>query len=433
MKSSMKLFQPQTVAALLLATLLPLLSQADTALNRIVAVVNDGVILQNQLDQRSTQIRQQLQEKNTALPPDEILNKQVLERLIVEQIQLQLAQRSSVRIDDALVNANLRQIAASNDMSLTEFRKVLEQDGYQFADFREDIRNQLTIQRLRAQHVESRIQVSDQEIDNLLTGEDAQADNREYLLSHILVAVPEAAAPEQIQAAVRRADAIVQRLGEGADFRQIAVAESDGQKALEGGNLGWRRAGQLPTLFASVVQGLAAGETSSPIRSSSGFHIVRVEQVRGDERHVVTQTQARHILIRPDALVSSEEAHIRLDQLRQRIQGGDDFTTLARAHSQDTVSAARGGDLGWSNPGDMVPRFEEEMARLAPSEISEPFQSRFGWHIVQVLARRDHDSTEEFKRNQARELIRKRKVLEETAIWLRRLRDESYVEYRLGG
>lgn len=407
--------------------------QAEEPVNRIVAVVNDGVVLQSQLDRRTAQIRDQLRQNDTRLPPDDVLRKQVLERLIVEEIQLQLAESSSIRIEDELVNANLRKMAEANGMNLTRFREVLEQDGYSFPEFREEIRQQLMIARLRAQQVESRIQVSDQEIDNLLTGAGQDTDSREYRISQILVAIPEAASPEQIQAARARVEDLRARLDDGADFHQLAVAESDGQNALEGGSLGWRKAGQLPTLFAGVVRDLAPGEVSEPVRSASGFHLVRLDETRGNERHVITQTHARHILIRPDDLVSPAEARTRLEQLRSRILGGDDFEALARAHSQDTVSAARGGDLGWSNPGDMVPRFEEEMQRLAPGEVSEPFETRFGWHIVQVLGRREHDSTEEYRRAQAREQIRNRKILEETAIWLRRLRDESYVEIRLEG
>ena len=412
--------------------LVSLPGHTEQALNRIVAIVNDGVILQSQLDRRTDQIRQQLRERDTRLPPEEVLRKQVLERLIVEEIQLQLAESMSIRIEDELVNANLRQVAEANGMDLDRFRQVLEAEGYSFAEFREEVRKQLTIARLHAQQVENRIQVSEQEIENLLTSQEQSADDREYLLSHILVALPEAASPQQIQEAQARTESILARLRAGEDFRQLAVAESDGQQALEGGSLGWRKAGQLPSLFADLARTLERGEISEPLRSASGFHIVRMDDIRGDqERHVVTQTHARHILLRPDELQSAAAVQNRLTQLRRRIQGGDDFETLARAHSQDAVSAARGGDLGWSNPGDLVPEFEREMERLGPGEVSEPFESRFGWHIVQVLERREKDSTEEFRRAQAREQVRQRKIQEESALWLRRLRDESYVEYRL--
>lgn len=428
----MKIPAIPSLLLILAGLLVSLPGHTEQALNRIVAIVNDGVILQSQLDRRTDQIRQQLRERDTRLPPEEVLRKQVLERLILEEIQLQLAESMSIRIEDELVNANLRQVAEANGMDLDRFRQVLEAEGYSFAEFREEVRKQLTITRLHAQQVENRIQVSEQEIENLLTSQEQSADDGEYLLSHILVALPEAASPQQIQEARARTESILARLRAGEDFRQLAVAESDGQQALEGGSLGWRKAGQLPSLFADLARTLARGEISEPIRSPSGFHIVRMDDIRGDqERHVVTQTQARHILLRPDELQSAAAVQNRLVQLRRRIQGGDDFETLARAHSQDAVSAARGGDLGWSNPGDLVPEFEREMERLGPGEVSEPFESRFGWHIVQVLARREKDSTEQFRRAQAREQVRQRKIQEESALWLRRLRDESYVEYRL--
>ena len=428
----MKITAISTLLALLAGLLFSLPIQATQALNRIVAVVNDGVVLQSQLDRRTDQIRQQLRERDTRLPPEEVLRKQVLERLIMEEIQLQLAEGMSIRIEDEMVNANLRQMAEANDMDLARFRQVLEAEGFSFAEFREEVRNQLTIGRLHAQQVENRIQVTEQEIENLLTSMEHGADGRQFLMSHILVALPDGASPQQIQEAQARADDILARLRAGADFRQLAVAESDGQLALEGGSLGWREASQLPSLFADVARTLARGEITDPIRTPSGFHIVRMDDLRGgDERHVITQTHARHILIRPDELQSATEVRNRLELLRRRIEGGDDFDTLARAHSQDAVSAARGGDLGWSNPGDLVPEFEQEMSRLGPGEVSAPFESRFGWHVVQVMERRERDSTEEFRRAQARENVRQRKIQEESASWLRRLRDESYVEYRL--
>lgn len=428
----MKMTAFPSLLALLAGLLLSLPSHAEQALNRIVAVVNDGVVLQSQLDRRTDQIRQQLLERDTRLPPMDVLRKQVLERLIMEEIQLQLAASMNIRIEDELLNANLRQMAEANNLDLAGFRQALEAEGYSFAEFRDEVRKQLIIARLHAQQVENRIQVSEQEIENLLTSQEHGADDREFLLSHILVALPEAASPQQIQDAQARTESLLERLRAGEEFSQMAVAESDGQQALEGGSLGWRKASQLPSLFADVARNLERGEISEPIRSASGFHIVRMDDVRGgDERHVITQTHARHILLRPDELQSAAQVENRLLQLRRRIEGGDDFETLARAHSQDAVSAARGGDLGWSNPGDLVPEFEKEMAQLQPGEVSPPFESRFGWHIVQVLERRERDSTEEFRRAEAREQVRQRKIQEESATWMRRMRDESYVEYRL--
>lgn len=405
---------------------------APTELNRIVAVVNDDVILASELEDKLRLVKQQLAARQAEMPDDDTLRRQVLDRLILERLQLQLADQNNIRVDDETLNASLRNIARENGMTLTEFRKVLERDGQDWARFREDLRNQIRINRLRQQLVGNRINVTEQEIDNLLANQTAWGDQtREYHLAHILIATPEGASPEQIAATRREAEKVLAELRAGADFARMAIAHSDDRNALEGGDLGWRKAAQLPSLFADVVRELQPGEVSDLIRSPSGFHIIKLIDVRGDERKVVTQTHVRHILLRPDALQSREEVLTRLQQLRERIIGGEDFGTLARANSQDKLSASRGGDLDWVNPGDLVPRFEEAMNRLQPGEISEPVETRFGWHLIQVLERRTHDSTEDFRRAQARDFIHRRKMDEELELWLRRLRDEAYVEIRL--
>ncbi len=411
--------------------LLPGPAPAREALNRIVAVVNDDVITASQLDERVNLIRQQLEERDTRLPPASVLRRQVLERLVVESLQLQVAERSGIRVDDEALNAALRTMAQQNGMNLEEFRDLLVRDGYDYESFREQLRNEITMKRIRRQMVENRVQVTQQEIDNQLANTSGEGRNREYHLAHILVSVPEAATPEQVQAARKKAEDILARLRAGADFAQTAIAESDGQQALAGGDLGWRSNDKLPTLFSDVVGELQKGQISDLIRSPSGFHIIKILDIRGDERHVVEQTHARHILLRPDALTSEADVRLRMQQLRARIIGGEDFGKLARAHSQDKASAVRGGDLGWINPGDMVPEFEQAMNRLEPGEVSEPVKSRFGWHLIQVLDHRHRDITDEYRRARARESIRQRKTDEELEIWLRRLRDESYVEYHL--
>ena len=416
---------------LLFFLLLPGPAPARQMLNRIVAVVNDDVITASQLDERVNLIRQQLEERNTRLPPESVLRRQVLERLVVESLQLQVAERSGIRVDDETLNAALRTMAKQNGMNLEEFRDLLVRDGYDYETFREQLRNEITMKRIRRQMVENRVQVTQQEIDNQLANTAAEGRNREYHLAHILVSVPEAATPEQVQAARKKAEDILARLRAGADFAQTAIAESDGQQALAGGDLGWRSNDKLPTLFSDVVGELQKGQISDLIRSPSGFHIIKILDIRGDERHVVEQTHARHILLRPDALTSEADVKLRMQQLRARINGGEDFGKLARAHSQDKASAVRGGDLGWINPGDMVPEFEQAMNRLEPGEVSEPIKSRFGWHLIQVLDHRHRDITDEYRRARARESIRQRKTDEELEIWLRRLRDESYVEYHL--
>ncbi len=421
------------LAALSVATWsLPATAARVQELNRIVAIVDDDVITYQELKDRLETIVAQLRQSKTPLPADNILQRQVLERLIVERLQLKMASRAGIRVDDENLNEVIGKIARDNGLTLAQFRQVLERDGFKFADFREEIRNELTISRLRSRQVESRIVITPQEVENYLAHRQAEgAEGTEYRLEHILIAVPEAARPAEIQAAKARAEELLGRLRSGADFREMAVSYSDGQQALEGGDLGWRKAGQLPTLFSEVALKMAVGAISDPIRSPSGFHILRLAEKRGETKHVVRQTHARHILIRTDAITSDEQARARLLRLRDRILDGEDFDRLARANSDDTGSASQGGDLGWANPGMFVPAFEEAMGKLAPGQVSEPFRSQFGWHIVQVLERRDHDDTEEHIRNQAREALRQRKMEEELENWLRRMRDESYVTIRL--
>ena len=401
-------------------------------LNQIVAVVNDDVILRSELDSAVKEVSAQLKAKDTPLPSKPVLEKQVLEKLILERLQLQLAESNGIKIDDITLNNKMQEIAKENGVSLTDFRAVLEREGFNYADFRENIRHQLAIAQLRQQMVGNRISISDQEVDNLLASLKAsQLGNIQYHLAHILIATPEAASEEQIQKALQRADKIVAKLRAGADFTQTAIAESDAPTALEGGDLGWRSAGQLPSLFVDPVKEMHPGDIHDPIRSPSGFHIIKLIAQRGDERHIVKQTHVRHILLKTDAVHTNEAVKARMDQLEIRLRGGEDFATLAKSNSQDTLSAAKGGDLGWVNPGDLVPKFEEVMNSTPTGQISQPFKTEFGWHILQVLGRREHDSTEEFNRSRARQLLRRRKGDEELFLWLRRLRDEAYVEYRL--
>jgi peptidyl-prolyl cis-trans isomerase SurA len=402
-------------------------------LNRIVAVVNDGIVMSSELDTAVSNVTAQLQEKGTPVPPRDVLDKQVLERLILEKLQLQLAAANGMTVNDSTLNDELQNLARKNKMSLSDFRAVLEKGGVNYSDFREDLRKQLLIQELRRQMVASHIKVSDQEVDNTMAMMKASGKGDvEYHLAHILVAIPEAASPARIQAAEKRANGILDRLHAGADFAGIATAESDSQTALEGGDLGWRSLSQMPEIFLDPLKTLQVGQVSGLIRSSSGFNIIKLLEKRGDERHIMHQTHVRHILLKADALHTDEENHARILQLEQRLRAGEDFATLARTHSQDTMSAARGGDLGWVGPGDTAPAFEAAMDKLKPGEISPPVKTRFGWHIIQVLKYRDQDNTTEYERNRVRNLIRGRKYDEELMLWLRRLRDEAYVEDRLG-
>lgn len=401
-------------------------------LNRIVAIANNDVILSSELQEAMNEIVKQLNAKGTPVPERAVLVKQVLERLVVDSLQLQIANDNGIDVSDSMLNSEIQDLAKENGVSLTEFRDVLERDGYPYSKFRENLRKQLIINQVRRQMVASRIKVTDQEVDNLLATLKASGQSDiEYHLSHILVAIPEAASPEEIQAAERRADNILVRLRNGANFSEIAISESDGQTALEGGDIGWRSLGQIPSLFLDSVKTMQVNDISDLIRSSGGFHIIKLLDKRGDERHLVEQTLARHILIKPDAVNTDEEVLIRMQQLEIRLRGGEDFATLARANSQDTLSAAKGGSLGWLNKGDTVPEFEDALESLEPGEISKPVKTQFGWHLIQVQERRTHDSTVDYERSKVKNLIRSRKYDEELFLWLRRLRDESYVEYRI--
>lgn len=420
---------------ILLAGLLASLSiqAAVLSVDRIIAVINDDVIMESELDTRLRTVKAQLEQRNTQLPPEATLRKQVLERLVISRLQLQAAERTGVRISDKRLNASIARIAGQNKMSIAQFRSTLERDGFDFNVFREDIRREMIISRLLQRAVKQRINISDQEVANFLATNKTQSSTaNEYRLSHILIQLPEAASAEQIETAQRKADAAVAKLRAGADFSQVAAASSAGQKAFEGGDLGWRKTAQLPSIFADSISSMSKGDISDPIRSPSGFHIIQLADVRGQtQRHVTKQSLARHILIRTNELTSNTDARNRLAQLLIRLEGGDDFATLARAHSDDRGSAANGGELGWTSPGALVPQFEEEMNKLEPGQISQPFRSSFGWHIVQLIDRRTHDDTEKFIENKAREFLTERKTEEETQAWIRRLRDEAYVEYRL--
>ena len=407
-------------------------SAQNYTLNRIAAVVNVDVILVSELNTAVNKVVTQLNQKGTQLPDRDALVKQVLERLIVDKLQMQIAERNGLTIDDNTLNEEIEALAKSNGVDLSKFREVLEEEGYSYAAFRENIRKKLILEEVRRQMVANRIKVNDQEINNLLASMEASGEGDvKYHFAHIMVLIPEAAGPDEIETARLRANNILMRVREGSDFEQMAIAESDGQNALEGGDLGWRSIGQIPSLFTETARHIQVGQVSDLIQSSGGFHIIKLLEKSGEEVHMLNQTRVRHILIKTDTVNSEEDVKIRMQQLEIRLQGGEDFAELARSNSQDTLSAARGGELGWVSQGDTVPRFEAAMDKLAIGEISKPVQSRFGWHIIQVEGRRQHDSTDQYERARAKQLIQARKYEEELVLWLRRLRDESYVEYRL--
>ena len=401
-------------------------------LDRIIAVVNDDVIMQSELLVRMDLIRTGLEESGTPVPPGDVLARQVLERLIVDRIQLQLAEEYGLQIGDDELNRAMDDLAVRNNLSTAEFRDIMERDGYDFAKLREEIRNELLVARVQQRFVSNRVAVSPRDVDDYLaTVEKQGGGNREYRLGHILIAVPEGASPEEIGESRERVLALLLELRAGLDFSEAALVHSDGQQALKGGDLGWRRASELPTLFADVVPTLSRGEMSEPIRSPSGFHIVKVVDIRSGQTHVLTQTRARHILLQPNEVLNEADARARLLQLRERIANGADFAELARAHSDDAGNAAMGGDLGWVGPGDLPPVLHEVLGTLEESELSAPFETERGWHILQVVERRAYDGTEEVRRANALRAIRGRKIEEELHTWIRQIREEAYVEYRI--
>lgn len=406
-------------------------------LDRVVAVVNDEVITLNELRARLAIAEQQLKRQNIAPPPRPVLARQVLERMIVDRAQLQLARETGVRVDDATVNATIARIAESNGLTLPQFRERLEREGIAFARFRDDVRDDIIMNRLRDREVDSRIQISEGEIDNFLAEKAGVAvDTTEYNVAHILLRVPENASAEQIEGVRRRAEELLAQAQGGADFARLAASFSNAPEALAGGELGWRPAERLPTLFLDAVKDLKAGELGPIVRSAGGFHVLKLvgrrSAVEGKLATApVQQTRVRHILLRVSEATPETDVLRRLADLRERVtKGGQDFGQLARLHSVDP-SATRGGDLGWIYPGDTVPEFERAMNGLAIGEVSEPVRTPFGWHLIQVLERRTEGSPLERSRLAARQALRDRKADEAYLDWLQQLRDRTYVELKL--
>jgi peptidyl-prolyl cis-trans isomerase SurA len=408
-------------------------AQRIVLVDRIVAVVGREVVTASELAGRRETTERQLQRQGTPLPERSVLERQILERLILDKAQLQLAAENGIRVEEGQLDRALERIAENNNMSLSAFRQFLEKDGIPFEKFRDEVRQQIQMQRLREREVDERIDVSDSEIDQFLEDSKASSGARsEYNLAHVLVRVPEQASPEQIEQARQKAEKARGESVSGADFAKVAASYSDAPDALQGGSMGWRAEDRLPEIFAGAVKLLHPGQTSPVLRSPGGFHVVKLLERRGTgEGAPVEQTRARHILVRTSEVVSEADARRRLADLRERIvTGGADFAELARLHSADG-SASRGGDLDWLLPGDTVPDFERAMSTLKPGEVSPPFKSPFGWHLVQVLERRAAALTQDRRRLQARLALKERKADEAFQEWLRQLRDRTYVEMRL--
>lgn len=418
--------------ALLLVISTPVYSaEGDTPLDGIAAIVNDDIITHTELDAEVIRISQELRRRNTQAPPEEVLKKQVLERLINRKIQLQTARRANIVVDDETLNRALTNIAAESNLSLSQFRRVLIRDGVSFEGFRENMRDEITLNRFYQRQIDSRVSISDADITAFLETQQTQGNvSIEYEIGHILIAVPESASAEEVSAARNQAESVVTRINEGADFAEIAVAESNGSRALDGGNLGWRPANELPTIFASVIPNMKKGEISKVIKSTSGFHVVKLLDTRDSDTQIVEQTNARHILVATQDR-DREEALAMAKEMREHIMEGDDFAEMAKEHSDDLGSGKEGGNLGWINPGDTVAPFEKAMNSLSVGQLSEPVESRFGWHIIEVKERRDFDATETVKKNRARQALREQRVADERRTELRRLRDDAYVEVRI--
>lgn len=400
--------------------------------DRVVAVVNDEALTQYELDDARRVVQTQLKQQKVEPPAPDVLDKQVLERLITQRALLQQAKEDGVKIDDTQVERAIQRIAQENKLSPEEFRRVLAQENIPYAKYRDDIRNEMIVQRLREREVDSKIQVTDAEVDQYLATLKAQnAGETEYRLAHILVLVPEQASSDQIENRRRRAEEALRSIKSGADFAQVAAAFSDATDALQGGSLGWRSGARLPTVFADTVRELKAGAVSGVLRSAAGFHIVKLLEKRSHgDATVVDQTHARHILIRVNELTSEAEAKAKIERLKDRLDAGAKFADLAKLNSED-ASAAKGGDLGWLSPGDTVAEFDDAMAKLAPNQVSPPVRTSFGWHLIEVLERRKQDVTADRARSEAQTAIRQRKADEAFQDWVRQVRDKAFVEIRL--
>jgi peptidyl-prolyl cis-trans isomerase SurA len=409
------------------------LSETGDFLDGVAAVVNEGVVLKSELNRQQDLIIMRATEQDMQLPPAHILRDQVLERLIIEQIQLQRAEMIGIQISDQMLNTAIAQIAQQAGFQFEDMPAILAEDGIEYAEYRRDMRKQMLMEQLRQIDVVNRISVTPREIDQCVADlEDNAVVNSQYNLSHIFISVPGSATNEQYAEAEAEADQVYSDLLDGADFGELAIRHSDGDTALEGGSLGWRPGDQLPTLFFDVVGEMAVGESSEPIRAVSGYHIVKVNEIQGvNQQSEVEQTRIRHILVTPNEIIDEETAQQRLDDALERIGGGEEFGEVAKLLSDDPGSANNGGEMGWTNPGEFVPEFEEIANNADIGVVSEPFRSRFGWHILEVLERRVYDNTEELKQSNCVQRVRNGKLNNETELWTRRIRDEAFVQTKI--
>jgi peptidyl-prolyl cis-trans isomerase SurA len=401
-------------------------------LDRVAAIVNDGVVLNSELDAQIEAVAGRLRAQKLELPPQNILRQQVLERLVLQEIQLQHANHAGVKVSDETLNTALLDIAKRNNMTLSQLPQALASQGVDYPSYRDEMRKEITLTLLRQRDVLQHIAVTPREIDQYLDKQTRTPSERnEYNVSHILIAVSQEAGTTQLDQAAKRAAEVYERAKNGEDFAKLAVAYSNSQTALEGGALGWRKGSELPTFLSDVIARLKPGEVSEPLRTPTGYHIIRLNEERGGTAQtVIDQVHVRHILKKTNELADDATVRLKLAALRERALKGEDFAGLATTASEDTGSAAEGGDLGWTGPGSFVPEFEQAIAAMKDGEISEPVHTQYGWHVIQMLGHRRFDNTDEMKRRQAAEAIRAGKADEETELWLRRLRDDAYVEYK---
>lgn len=418
---------------LLGAVFLGTAAQAEVqSLNRVIAIVDNDVIMQSQLDARTREVQQTIAKRGAQVPPADVLSQQVLERLIVENLQLQIGERSGIRITDEELNQAMTSIAQRNRLTLEQFGAALARDGLSLKDAREQIRREMVISRVRQRRVAERIQVTDQEVQNFLASDMGKMQlSEEFRLANILIPLPEGASPEAIQAAARKVSGLYDQLRSGGDFAQLAIANSASENALEGGEIGWRKAAQLPPPLDGVIGALAPGEVTEPIRTPNGFMIIKLLEKRGGDSIVRDEVHVRHILIKPSEIRSESETQRLAERLYERIVAGEDFAELAKSYSEDPGSALNGGDLNWIDPNTLVPEFREVMAKTPSGELSKPFKSPYGWHVLEVIGRRATDSSEQVREQQALNVLRNRKYDEELQAWLRQIRDEAYVEIKL--
>jgi len=409
------------------------LSSTGVLLDRVAAVVNDGIVLRSDVETQMQTISERIQQQGQQVPPRNVLRQQVLERLVVQEVQMQRADRLGIKVSDEMVNQALAEVAQRNKIKFSDLPQVLEQQGVDYRAYRDEIRREMTLQILRQRDVLSRVYVSPREVDQCMAKHKAspESDN-EFNLAHILVAIPSTATEQQVAERTARAQGVYERARKGEDFAQLAIAYSDSGTALEGGALGWRKAAQLPSFVSDRIPAMHAGDVTEPIRTPSGLHIFKVLEIRGAQQAaLVSQVHARHILMKTTEIADDETVRQKLANIRSRVEKGESFEAIASVTSEDPGSAANGGDLGWVGPGTFVPEFEKQVDALNDNEMSQPFKTQYGWHLVQLLGRRTYDASEDLTRNKCVVQLREARADEETEIWLRRLRDEAFVDYRM--